>query len=97
MTALKSARKAQVVDWLLELVPVWEVPVTCAMLRKACPEFTIPVYAGALKALTEQGVLTATPDLRDRTFYFPQTRVRPCDIQMLICKGLSKWNETPNE
>jgi|688.fasta_scaffold05241_28 hypothetical protein len=87
MTFPKSLRKAQIVDWLLELIPVWEVPVTCSMLHKAHPEFSVPVYAGALKMLTEQGLLTARPGLRDQTFYTPQEQVKPCDIQVLICKG----------
>lgn len=87
MTAPKSLPKAQAVEWLLELVPVWEVPVTVSMLHKAHPEITVPVYAGALKMLTEMKILRATPGLRDQTFYFPEEKIVPCDIQIFLCKG----------
>ena len=93
MRYIKATDRAQLVDWLLELVPVWEVPVTCAMLHKAHPEFTVPVYAGVLKTLTAQQVLVATPGLKDQTFYSPAGLVKQPDIQRIICKGLKHWND----
>jgi len=92
-----SLNKAQVVDWCLELIPVWEVPVTVGMLRNAHPEISIPVYTCALKQLTELGVLRATPGEHDQTFYFPPEKEKVCDIQEIICKGVKAWSEAISE
>jgi len=88
-----SLECAQVVDWCLELVPVWEVPITVGMLRDAYPEISAPVYASALKQLTDMRVLHASPGTRDQTFYFPPERQKQCDIQEILCKGVKAWSE----
>jgi len=87
MSSERSIHRAQVVAWLNELLPVWETPVTVAMLHEAHPEITAPVYAGALKHMTLAGILRATTGHRDRVFYFPEAKITPCDIQIYLCKG----------
>ena len=83
-TALKVA---QAMDWLLELEPVWEVPVTAAMLYKAVPEMTKYTAVTALKTLAEAGVLYVC-DGRDVIYYQP-TRLRPvCAVQEYLCGRL---------
>lgn len=83
----KSLICAQIADWLLELVPVWEVPVTASMLHCAYPEATKQAIVNALKFLTDGEVLYTTIDLKDRVFYQPVAQRKLCDIQVLICGG----------
>jgi len=87
MSKKPSLNRAQVVDWLLELIPVWEVPVTVGMLRSAHPDITTPVYASALKQLTESGIVYTSVNQRDQVFYFPTEKRKACDIQIYLCKG----------
>ena len=87
---MNSALKvAQVMDWLLELEPVWEVPVTAAMLYKTVPGMTKYTAVQALKSLAEAGVLYVC-DGRDVVYYQP-TRLRPvCAVQEYLCGRLKK-------
>lgn len=85
---MSSALKvAQVMDWMLELIPVWEVPVTAAMIREAIPDYSRPVITAALKQLASDGLLFVKPDSRDRMFYLPTTKRPVCAIQEYLCKG----------
>ncbi len=83
----RSLKCAQVTDWLLELLPVWEVPVTVSMLRQAIPDYSGPTITGAFKRLTEAGYLYSEAGLKDQVFYFPVGKKPVCLIQTLICKG----------
>ena len=84
-TALKVA---QIMEWLIELEPVWEVPVTAAMIYKAVPEITKYTAMTALKELTASEVLYATIVNGDVATYLP-TRMRPaCWAQEFLCGRL---------
>jgi hypothetical protein len=74
-------------DWLLEAVSVWEVPVTTAMLHAAHPAIPKRVYVHALRQLVEAGVLYTTPGGNDQAIYFPVCKRPVCDLQMFLCKG----------
>lgn len=75
-------------DWLLELEPVWEVPVTAAMIYKATPGYTKYAAMTALKELTASEVLYATIVNGDVATYLP-VRLRPvCWAQEFICGRL---------
>ncbi len=90
----KDLEIAQVMDWLMELIPVWERPVTCSMIHKSLPpEYTVPVVSNALKRLRDAGMLYAKPGERDQTFYYPDGLVKQPDIQKIICKGFAKWDK----
>ena len=90
----KALQIAQVMDWMMELIPVWERPVTCSMVIKALPpEYTVPVVSNALKKLRDMGMLYAKPGERDQTFYYPDGLVKQPDIQKVICKGIKHWND----
>ena len=75
---------AKVTDWLLELIPVWEVPVTAVMIHNADPTKSRPVVAQALKQLVEADVLYVEQGDKDRMFYFPTSKRPVCLIQALI-------------
>jgi len=95
---MKNSRKdieiAQVMDWMMELIPVWERPVTCSMISKVLPpEYTMPVVSTALKRLRDMDMMHASVGEKDQTFYFPQVHVKPSDIQKVICKGIKHWND----
>lgn len=84
----KSLAVAQVMDWMLELEPVWEVPVTAAMLHRAISEYSKYSIVIALKQLTECGVLYVTEGERGLMFYLPTAKRPVCAIQEFICGRL---------
>ena len=85
-----SIKCAKVTDWLLELIPVWEVPVTAAMLQVAIPEYSKPTITHALKYMTMDGVLYTEAKGKDQVFYFPVDKRPVCVIQQIICKGFAR-------
>ena len=82
-----SIKCAQVTDWLLELIPVWEVPVTVAMLHEGIPEYSRPTITHALKYMTMDGLLYTEAQGKDQVFYFPVDKRPVCAIQEYLCKG----------
>ena len=83
----KSARCAQAVEQLTELLDVWEVPVTVAELAAATPDVPTAVYTHALRRMCDAGLLYVTEGERDLMFYFPTAKRPMSAIQEFLCKG----------
>jgi len=86
-----SPKCAEVIERLVDLLDVWEVPVCAHDLHQACPSFSKYTCAHALKQMAEAEILYPSTDARDRdrVYYFP-TAKRPVNlIQELLCKGLT--------
>ena len=56
---------------LIELEPVWEIPVTATMIHKAMPEIGKHVAARTLEKLSEACVLYVCDGWWDELYYLP--------------------------
>lgn len=82
-----SKECAQAIEYMTDLLDVWEVPVCAADLYKAHPGISRYTYAHALKQMQDASILYAQAGARDRTYYIPVGRRPMCPVQELICKG----------
>ena len=84
-----SKKCAVVIERLTELLDVWEVPVTAAMLSEADPTYSRYTCTGALKQMVSKNLLYVQTEAKDRCFYFPTSKRPVCAIQQIICKGFN--------
>lgn len=82
-----SIKVAAFVDRLLEVIDLWEVPVTATQLHLADPSVGKRTVIAALAYLADRGVLRKTVG-HDATLYFPEALAKADPIQAMLTGDL---------